>query len=255
MTAALSTNRFVTIPFSHYCEKARWAMDLCQFPYHEEGHLPLFHRLGTKRVGGKNSVPVLSTPGQVFSDSSDILKYLNEFSAFKLYPENLNDRARVMQLESDFDNKLGPATRRYFYFHMMPNKNAMMGVLRQNIPPLEATVLPAFFPILKMLILKSLRINEEGAKRSHEKIDAVFAQVEEILRPGQEFLVGNSISAADISFASLAAPILFPENYGVPLPSLKEIPEAMQVEILKWQTSKAGQFALKLYQNFRKSGS
>ena len=28
--------QLVTIPFSHYCEKARWALDLAQIPYREK---------------------------------------------------------------------------------------------------------------------------------------------------------------------------------------------------------------------------
>ena len=33
----------ITIPPSHYCEKARWALDYARIPYREERHPPLFH--------------------------------------------------------------------------------------------------------------------------------------------------------------------------------------------------------------------
>ncbi len=39
----------ITIPLSHYCEKARWALDRVALPYREEPHAPLLHRLATKR--------------------------------------------------------------------------------------------------------------------------------------------------------------------------------------------------------------
>ena len=32
-------NRLITIPISHYCEKARWALEWSQIPYVEEKHL------------------------------------------------------------------------------------------------------------------------------------------------------------------------------------------------------------------------
>ena len=34
--------RLITIRFSHYCEKARWALDRGRIAYEERSHLPLF---------------------------------------------------------------------------------------------------------------------------------------------------------------------------------------------------------------------
>jgi len=45
--------RLITIPFSHYCEKARWALELCGIAYEEDGHLPVFHYAATLRAGAK----------------------------------------------------------------------------------------------------------------------------------------------------------------------------------------------------------
>ena len=44
--------RLITIPFSHYCEKARWALDYCGVPYTEDAHLPGLHIRPTRRAGG-----------------------------------------------------------------------------------------------------------------------------------------------------------------------------------------------------------
>jgi glutathione S-transferase len=35
--------RLITIPVSHYCEKARWALTKLKLPYVEEAHMPPFH--------------------------------------------------------------------------------------------------------------------------------------------------------------------------------------------------------------------
>ncbi|MEZ4340912.1 MAG: hypothetical protein R3B82_30175, partial [Sandaracinaceae bacterium] len=40
----------VTIAFSHYCEKARWALDLRRVPYRERRYLPAMHLLATRRA-------------------------------------------------------------------------------------------------------------------------------------------------------------------------------------------------------------
>ena len=43
--------RLVTIPISHYCEKARWALDRAGIPYREERHVQGIHRIVARLVG------------------------------------------------------------------------------------------------------------------------------------------------------------------------------------------------------------
>ena len=68
--------RLITISISHFCEKARWALTKLQVPYVEEAHIPPFHLLATSRVGGKTT-PVLVTKKEVFTNSTEIWKYLD----------------------------------------------------------------------------------------------------------------------------------------------------------------------------------
>ena len=53
--------RLITIPISHYCEKARWALDRAGIAYREERHVQLVHRVAARRAGGGSTVPVLVT--------------------------------------------------------------------------------------------------------------------------------------------------------------------------------------------------
>ncbi|MEO6575733.1 MAG: glutathione S-transferase N-terminal domain-containing protein, partial [Polyangiaceae bacterium] len=52
--------RLVTIPFSHYCEKARWAADHLRAPYVEEAYIPGGHLRAVSKEGGR-TVPILVT--------------------------------------------------------------------------------------------------------------------------------------------------------------------------------------------------
>lgn len=69
--------RLITMPHSHFCEKARWALDYCEVAYTEEPHLLILHRLHTQRVGG-GSVPVLVTDTTVFTTSAEIAAYAHD---------------------------------------------------------------------------------------------------------------------------------------------------------------------------------
>ena len=63
---------------------------------------------------------------------------------------------------------------------------------------------------------KLMAISEETSERSRAEIDEIFSDVSAALR-GRQFLVGDRFTAADLTFASLAGPLLnVPELGGVP---------------------------------------
>ena len=75
-------HRLITLSFSHYNEKARWALDRFAVPYEEERHMPFFCSVAvavaTRGRGGaadrsssRYSTPVLLVDdGQVLTDST-----------------------------------------------------------------------------------------------------------------------------------------------------------------------------------------
>ena len=84
----------ITIPLSHYCEKARWALDRVALSYREEPHAPLLHRLATQR-NEAGTVPVLVHGSRRFIDSTDILVHADAVCGGDLlYPRDAALRAR-----------------------------------------------------------------------------------------------------------------------------------------------------------------
>jgi glutathione S-transferase len=49
--------RLLTIPISHYCEKARWALERAGIPYREERHVQGVHQIVALRASGGITVP------------------------------------------------------------------------------------------------------------------------------------------------------------------------------------------------------
>ncbi|HSO21453.1 MAG TPA: glutathione S-transferase C-terminal domain-containing protein, partial [Chondromyces sp.] len=86
---------------------------------------------------------------------------------------------------------------------------------------------------------------------SLERVKEVFATVAERLADRRDFLVGNAFTAADLSFAALAAPVVLPRNYGSPLPPLDELPPAMLALVEDFRATPAGEFALRMYRDQR----
>jgi glutathione S-transferase len=241
----------ITIPLSHYCEKARWALDRVALPYREEPHAPLFNRLATKRNDG-GTVPVLVHGSHRFIDSTDILMYADAVCGGDLlYPRDKALRREVEAFEERFDTELGPHVRRWAYGQLLPHPKLLRSLWSRGVPRLEATFFPLIAPLVRRVVRAVYKITPEGAQRSLERVRGVFRQVDECLSDGRRFLAGQRFTAADLTFAALAAPILFPVECRAVHPALDDVPIEMHKEVLRMRNTDAGHFALRMFSRER----
>lgn len=244
------TARLITIPFSHYCEKARWALQVAGVDYREDGHLPVFHYTATLRAGAKRTVPALIDGDRVIPDSTPIIAYADEHRPGSLYPTDQAQREDALAIEDELDRQLGPATRRWMYSQLLDRKD-LDHVLLANVPRWEQLALKASRPAAILYLKRSLKIDAAGAERSRAKIDEAFQHIGALLGDGRRYLVGDRFTVADLTFAALAAPVLLPPSYGAPLPALEQFPPAAQAQLATWRRSPPGQFALRIYAEHR----
>ncbi len=242
--------RLITIPVSHYCEKARWALTKLKLPYVEEAHMPPFHRLATNRVGGK-STPVLVTKSGVFTDSTDILQYLDKIAPAnaKLYPSNPELRRQVEELEDLFDEQLGPATRVWGYFYTINNYKFIQKRWTQGVPYFEEALFPIVYPLMRPVVRKAFNITPESAAQAYKQIQSIFDKVNVLLADGRTYLVGDSFSAADITFAALTAPVISPPEHPIKPRYEQELPDSFASEISAFRETPAGAYVLRLYRD------
>lgn len=252
---ALTPMRLITLPISHYCEKVRWALDRQGLPYREEGHAPLLHLLATLPVTGLRSrtVPILidDNPGQrqVVADSTDILRYLERrYGASWLFAP-----LEAAALEEELDAELGPHSRRVAYYYLLPETALLRQRLAMDVPRREAAIASALFPVVRAAMRQRMSINAESMQLSLAKVEAVLARLGARLRDGRRYLCGNALSAADLTFAALAAPVIMPPGYGItPLPEVSALPKALAELVARFRTTPAGELALRLYAEDRR---
>jgi glutathione S-transferase len=106
-------------------------------------------------------------------------------------------------------------------------------------------------PLMKLLLRRGMRITQDGAARSLERVREVFDTVGQRLAEGRRYLVGERFTAADLTFAALASPVLLPRGFGAPLPSLAELPASVLPLIEEMRDTDAGGFAQRLYRDER----
>jgi len=100
------------------------------------------------------------------------------------------------------------------------------------------------------MMKRGLNITPEGVTRSLAKIEESFAKVNALLADGRRFLVGTKFTVADLTFASLAAPVLLPDQLDVGLPPY-EMFGAARAQIDTWRATPAGAFALRMFKEER----
>jgi glutathione S-transferase len=215
----------------------------------EDRHMPPFHQLSTKRVGGK-SVPVLVTDTQALTDSADILKYIDEISPpeLKLYPIDPEQRQQVEDLVKTFDLMLATAVRQWAYFHIIHDRTIMQSLFCQGTPWYERLLFPIVFTQIPTKVLQGYNINPASAAIAHQTITDILATVSKLLEDGRNYLVGDRFSAADLALATLAAPIINPIGYSIKLPELSDLPTPMATGITEFRSTPAGKFIIRLYQ-------
>lgn len=248
------TARLITIPISHYCEKARWALDRAGVPYREEPHVQFAHIAAARRAGGGRTVPVLVLPGgTVLAESWAILRWADERLPAEraLYPPGPTG-VQAAALETRFDGGLGPDGRLWMYQGTLPVVRDMAPWALAGTPPREQRVFAAAGGLLDPMIRRYLGVDDAGAAAALARVDAAFDEVAALLADGRPFLTGERFTAADLTFGALSSAVLMPEAYGSPLPPLEALPDAVAREARRLREHPAGRFAARLYAEERR---
>jgi glutathione S-transferase len=241
--------RLVTIPISHYCEKARWALERAGIPYREERHVQAIHRIAARRAGGGATVPVLVTPQGVLGESDEILVWVDARTSpeYRLFPAAPPERAEVERLCRRFDAGLGPRGRRLMYIHMLAQPKLMLRFNNQGVPPWEDRVLRLGWPLALRWARRELAIRPGIEAEDEVAVWRELDFVAELLADGRKHLCGERFSAADLTFAALSASVVVPPVYGVPLPQPDVLPAHTAALVRRAREHPAGRYALELF--------
>lgn len=221
--------RLITIPISHYCEKARWGLARAGIPYREERHVQGIHRLAARRAGDGSTVPVLVTPDGVIGESAEILAWVDRRTApqRRLFPAEPAERAEVELLCARFDEELGPKGRRLMYVHLLQDRPLAMRFNNDGVPAWEGRAMRIGWPLIERVVRRALDIRPGIEVDDEADVWRELDFVAGLLADGRPHLCGERFTAADLTFAALSAAVIVPPVYGVELPQ----PELMQAPI------------------------
>lgn len=245
--------RLVTIPISHYCEKARWSLDLAGQRYREDANLPLFHLVPTRRAGGHRTVPVLVTPEGSLRESSDILRWADARlpAERRLLPDA--ERTEIERWLDELDNELGVDTRLWSYAQLLPHRALVVRFGTAGAPRWQGRAAAMSYPVLRALMTRKLGISDAAVARAEQRIERLLDRVDVCLADGRPHLTGDRFTAADLTFAALGAPLVSPREYHVPLPSPDDAPASTAARMRAWRERPAGRYILEMFRLHRRA--
>jgi len=204
--------------FSHFNEKARWALDHKGVPHVRRSLLPGLHVPRLLWMTRQKQVPVLVVDGRPTPDSTRIIALLERlWPEPALYPADDALRRRALALEEHFDEELGPHLRRALFYDLLPHTRTAVAMITVGCGGATRLAYGAVFPMIRGLMRMDMRIDEAGARLGREKILAALARIEAELQPSG-YLVGDRFSVADLTAAALLSPLVMPPEFPYQVP-------------------------------------
>jgi glutathione S-transferase len=248
----VSPPRLITLALSPYNDFARWALDRCAIPYEEERKPLVLHAIASRRAGGRGTTPVLVADGEVVADSADIAQWADRHASgpVRLFPQG-PEGDDVRSLVAHFGADLGTLTRPLFWASLIDDLPLASRLWSQGLSRRQARLQPWILRLSKPAIRRTLEVEPDTVETAPPRIRAIFDEAAGRLERGPH-LVGDRITAADLSFAAMAAPALMPpEGHPTDYPSLEELSPPVAEAMRALRSHPAGEYALRLYRDER----
>jgi glutathione S-transferase len=163
--------------------------------------------------GAQPTLPVLQMDGRTIGDSTAIVAALEEKHPDRpLYPSDPDERERALEIEDWFDENLGPHARLLPFHDLIQEPELFAEIAAESVPAPLGKAKPVVGAYARAYTSLRWGANsDEDAERAREAIVAALDKLEAELAQGNgEFLVGDSLSVADITAASLFYPVVIP---------------------------------------------
>jgi glutathione S-transferase len=262
---SVKTPHLITIPYSHYCELSRWALEKGKIEFKEIKYAPGYHAKAVGKLrsdrenrsessyvgqesgvhGGrrKYAVPLLCLPdGKVLRDSWEILEY-----AMGAPDENW---------KQVIDQELGIAVRQIAYLALLaPESKHLVSKMISGASLYERGLWFMFGDKIMDGMRQLMAITPENVKVGQQHVLNILERAGQSLDTNNGSLQSDGgFGATELAFCSLAGISVWPDNFtngAAPVPKLKDFSASFQDFVGSCRDTTAGQFVLSSYQNQR----
>jgi glutathione S-transferase len=244
-----STPVLYIFAISHYCEKARWALDALGVDYELRHVAPGEHIEIAKKLGApRSSVPYLSLDGQVIQGSADIISWAEKVSSSdtSLTP----DAEACEQIEKRIDDIAGVHVRRFYYSEaLVEHPSTIRPIFTRDLPLMKKLMICLGWGKIRKIMISRMDLGAQQGEESKNILNDELNWIDELLADGRSYLVGDRFSRADIAVASILAPLALPSAH--PVYSRLEHPPRMAQELSDWESRRSFKWVHDVYKKHR----
>lgn len=232
----------LTLPPSHYCERARWALDLHAIDYTEERLVPGAHVRHVKRLGASStSLPLLLLgDGSLCQGSDRILDWVGLPGGD---PE----------IEARLEQATGPLIRQCLYAGLLADpRSGIRNVLLRGTGTRQGGIWWLTWPLLRRVMAAGMNAQPRHLPDLIAQVDRELDWFDQMLAKRGEHLVGHEFGRADLTAASLLAPIALPQVE--PVKSISagiRWPSALASSLTTWSDRPTLQWVRRVYEAHR----
>jgi glutathione S-transferase len=138
------------------------------------------------------------------------------------------------------------------YINMLAERELVLPYNNRGVPRWEDRAIRHGWPLIVRFLRRALDVRPGIEVSDEATVWREFDFVAELLADGRPHLGGERFGAADLTFAALAAAVVVPPAYGVPLPQPDVLPAHMAAIVQRAREHAAGRYALRLYAEHRR---
>jgi glutathione S-transferase len=244
--------RLITFAASHFCEKARWALDWHGIEYDEIGWPPGLHVILGKYYGAKHrTLPIVLDGAEVVQGSGAIIDWTESKTRHRgrsLTPKS--NLAEAQEIERRANEIIGPHVRRLAFAEAMPSHaHLIKSALFYNATGWRRQAGNLMWPVARRIMRRMYDLGPGAAAESRAKLEAEFDWLDGKLADGRAYLAGDRFSRADLTVASLLA------NFARPKQLLAQHgmkgPEALAADVNRWSERPVMRWVMAQYQAHR----
>ncbi len=235
--------------YSHYNEKARWALAYKNAPHRRVGVIPGPHAKPMRKLSGQTKTPVLKVDGDVVCGSAALIDRLETlFPEPALYPADPGEREQALAWQARVDEQLGPATRSLVWGVLIEQPRYAARMFGRDLNPALRYLYGHMLRRARGLIVKANGVTADNLARARRDVATLLDEIAAAVA-ATGYLAGSAFSVADLATASLLSPIFRQGHADMRRP--EPMPPALDALFAEYAAHPAIRWAMEMFSRHR----
>ena len=197
------------------------------------------------------TLPILIVDKEAIQGSANIIDWAQRYSSElskSLMPSS--DIEKCLEIEKRLDDVAGVHVRRFYYSEaVVDHPHELRRIFSKDLSFMNKMVLRGSWSMVRKLMIKGMDLGKDQGEESKRIIEQELDWIDGLLSNGGSFLVGDKFSRADLTAASLLAPIASPKKH--PVYNDIALPPKMTSDMKTWQERPAIKWVNEIYSQYR----